>query len=170
MVIGLTRENEVVIPLTYKCSSGHTYSTIDRDYLAQLPSLVQKAYPYVTSDNGGAVINSSCTWSVLSPFTLEPVYQHIKNAKQTEFAERVERYLLFVQKIQSRAQNLKLKFPVPPKSYYRSSKGSKWSEWLIPSKRILQEIRIAGTHACKNEIKASFQCVKVSNDMLIMYI
>ena len=157
LVLGVTAQNEIVIPLTYVCSGPgkHRYKTIDPEYLRNLPSLVQSRYNYST--NNAIVFNSRDAWSLLTHQTLEPIYRIVRNSRQFEFAERVEKYALFVDEIRRKCSDAK--FPKPPKKPHEAVAGSKTSSFLHPSEKLIREIRQAAVLEFKPEIDASMKAV-----------
>ena len=157
LVLGITAENEVVIPLVYQCSGPgkHKFKTIDPDYLAKLPTYVQSQYNYSTND--AIVFNSKDAWALLTHQTLEPVYRIVRNSRQFEFADRVERYALFV--YETRLKCAEVKFPKPPEQPHQTGSGSKLAPYLNPSEKLIREIRQAAVIAFKPELDASMKAV-----------
>ena len=155
-VLGLNRSNEVLFALTYKCKNGHICKTIDPQYLALLPTYVQKRYTY--SSNDSLVVNSVCAWSLLIPDSLDPIYRALRLGRQCEHVERVEQYCLYVDMVA--AKNPKSCFPSPPSQPYNTSSGSKLQSFLHPSEKLLREIRREAVKRFRPEIHASMQAVK----------
>ena len=155
-MLGVAEANEVLIPLSYKCAAGHRCKSIDAKYLSQLPTLVQRAYPYSTTSS--TVLNSKCAWSLLTPITMEPVHRFVSLTKKTDFSYRIERYLLYAQLVQSKG--IKAKFPTPPTELFESSSASRCDSYLCPGPKILRDVRLAGYKQFQPEIQASMKAVK----------
>ena len=155
-VLCLNKSNEVVIPLVYKCKKGHSFRTIDPEYLELLPSLVQKRYAY--SANDSVVFSSVCAWSLLIPDSLDAIYRSLRLGRQREHLERVERYCLYVDMV--KCDFAKTCFPSPPCQQYASKAGSKLQSFLHPSQKLLMEIRREAVKRFRPEIHASMQAVR----------
>ena len=153
LVLGITVQNQVVFPCVYGCAKGHTLNTMQPEYLELLPSIVQRKYPFAR--NSAIVVNSKCSWSILTSQSLEPVQKLTLSRQQFDFADRSEAYMLYVEQVSVKTS----KFLKPPTKLYNSSAGGKVASFMNPSGKLLREIRQAARDCHKREIHASMQAV-----------
>ncbi len=142
LCMGMFEDNEVLIPMVYKCRKGHTLNTLQPEFLSQLPGHIAVNYHFLTTGGRAKfVYNSRCCEVLMSiEHGLSKVHSMVKHQKIYDFARRVEHYLFFV--MQSRIL-CNVEWPTPPDNWVKSGSGGVSEFFCIPE-QVLRDIRQSG--------------------------
>lgn len=153
LVQGITKENSVIFECHYVCKYGHLFRTTSSEYVKNLPSYVQKRYPYIS--NGKTTLNANDGWSLFISETLSPREKFLSLSRQFDFVDRVEMYLLYIQTLKD--CSYLSEFPIPPKRPFEAKAGSNTGPFMHPSSKTLKEIRQSGVAIFKRSINSCMQ-------------